>query len=64
MKIVHNLTFAVQDHAVLDLISLEKQGRPGHVRGFVSVKQFHDDPRLCPLAALVEYSKRVRYNGI
>ena len=44
---------------MVDLLCLEKQGRPGHVRGFVSVNRFTDEPKLCPVAALTEYSLRV-----
>ena len=48
-----------QDHCVLSLTSLEKQGRPGSVRGYLRIQRFNEDPLLCPVAALVEYDRQV-----
>ena len=48
-----------EDSCVIDLITLEKQGRPGHVRGYISVRRFHDNLKLCPVSALQEYVNRV-----
>ena len=50
----------IQDHCVLDLISLEKQGRPGSVRGYLRVQKFYEDLDLCPVAALATYVNQVR----
>lgn len=44
---------------MLDLVDLEKQGRPGHVRGYLRVQQFPHDQALCPVAALVVYCNKV-----
>merc|ERR1719233_191645 len=49
----------IQDHCVLSLTSLEKQGRPGSVRGHLRIQRFNEDPLLCPVAALVEYDRQV-----
>ena len=51
--------FVFQDHAVLSFLMLEKQGRPGCVRGYLSVQKFSEDASLCPVAALVAYSNKV-----
>lgn len=48
-----------QDHCVLSLTSLEKQGRPGSVRGHLRIQRFNEDPLLCPVAALEEYDRQV-----
>ena len=50
-----------QDHCILDLLSLEKHSRTRRVRGFLTVKRFHEDPSLCPVEALVSYSNKVYY---
>ena len=42
------------DHIVLHLLHLEKQGRPGHVRGYISIPRF-EDPLLCPACTLLYY---------
>lgn len=44
---------------IINLVGLEKQSRPGHLRGYLRVQNFIDDMCLCPMAALVEYNKRV-----
>ena len=49
-----------QDHCVLSFVSLEKQGRPGCVRGYLSVQKFSEDISLCPVAALVTYFAKVQ----
>lgn len=49
-----------QDHVVINLIGLEKNSRPGNVRGYLQIQKFSDDPSLCPMATLIEYSNRVR----
>ena len=46
------------DHIVLNLVTLEKQGRPGHVRGYISVEKF-EDSILCPAVTLVDYVNKV-----
>ena len=48
-----------QDHCILTFTSLEKQGRPGNVRGYLRVLRFNQDPSLCPVAALVTYHNQV-----
>ena len=48
-----------RDHVVLKLHSLEKQGRPGKVRGYITVERYNDDPQLCPAAALLQYKDQV-----
>ena len=48
-----------QDHCIIDLLSLEKHSRSSNVRGYLSVKKFHEDPSLCPVEALVSYSNKV-----
>ena len=55
---IHN--FYVQDHCVINLIHLEKQSRPGKVRGHVRVQKFHEDPSLCPVAAVMCYNNKVK----
>ena len=47
-----------RDSVVLHLHALEKQGRPGNLRGFFTVEKF-EDPHLCPVAAIIEYNHRV-----
>ena len=42
------------DHIILHLLYLEKQGRPGHVRGFIQIPKF-EDPSLCPARTLLYY---------
>ena len=41
------------------MLSLEKHSRPNHVRGFLKVKPFHDDLKLCPVDAIVSYNHKV-----
>ena len=48
-----------QDHCTLPLMGLEKQSRPGHVRGHLRIQKFTEDLSLCPVAALSEYNNRV-----
>ena len=48
-----------RDHVVLFLCHLEKQSRPGNVRGFLTIPKFTEDPQLCPAEALQEYSAKV-----
>ena len=48
-----------QDHCIIDLLSLEKHSRSRHVRGFLSIKRFHEALSLCPVEALVSYSNKV-----
>ena len=48
-----------RDHVIVHLCHLEKQSRPGHVRGFLSIPRFPEDPQLCPAEALQEYSAKV-----
>ena len=51
--------FCLQDHCVLNFITLEKQGRPNRVRGYLRVQRFLQDTSLCPVAALVTYQAQV-----
>lgn len=39
--------------------SLEKQGRPGCVRGYLSVQKFAEDQDLCPVSAILAYTTQV-----
>ena len=39
--------------------SLEKQGRPGCVRGYLSVQKFSEDQALCPVSAILAYTTQV-----
>ena len=39
---------------------LEKQARPGHIRDYLQVHRFPEDPSLCPVAAQVCLSQRSR----
>ena len=48
-----------RDHVVLHLHDLEKQSKPGKLRGYVHIEKFFEDPHLCPVEALLEYSSRV-----
>ena len=48
-----------RDHVVLHLLHLEKQSRPGHVRGYIPIEKFSEDPSLCPVAAIIEYHAKV-----
>ena len=47
-----------RDHVTLHLHSLEKQGRPGRVRGYIAVQRF-EDPTLCPASAILAYRDKV-----
>ena len=47
-----------RDHVVLHLHTLEKQARPGNIRGYLAV-QFFDNRALCPATAILDYSTRV-----
>ena len=47
-----------RDHIVLKQHSLEKQGHPGKVRGFLSIEKF-EDVKLCPVASILDYKARV-----
>lgn len=44
---------------IVNLVSLEKQSRPGNIRGYLRIQNFIEDLHLCPMAALVEYNNRV-----
>ena len=44
----------------MNLVALEKQGRPGRVRGYLSMQKFPEDASLCPVAALVAYVDQVQ----
>jgi len=48
-----------EDHCILDFITLEKQGRPGAIRGYLRVKKFPEDPTLCPVSSLISYNNKV-----
>jgi len=48
-----------RDCVVLHLISLEKQARAGHVRGYLRIPSFSEDPELCPVRALTTYYNKV-----
>ena len=48
-----------RDSLILHLHSIEKQGRPGKLRGYIAVEKFNEDSHLCPVAAIVEYKSRV-----
>ena len=52
---------SLQDHCVINLTSLEKQSRPGHVRGYLRVQKFSEDPELCPSQTLPEYFTKVSF---
>ena len=41
------------------MLSLEKHSRPNQVRGFLKVKPFHDDLKLCPVDSIVSYDHKV-----
>ena len=49
----------LQDHCVINIVKLEKQSRPGHIRGHLRIQKFTDDLDLCPVLALSEYFNRV-----
>ena len=55
----HILTLLLQDHCIINLVDLEKHSTTKNVRGYLRIQQFHDDPVLCPVSALVEYHSRV-----
>ena len=42
------------DHVILHLFTLEKQGRPGNVRGYIPIPKF-EDPLLCPARTIIYY---------
>ena len=52
---------SLQDHCVINLTSLEKQSRPGHVRGYLRIQKFSEDPELCPIQALSVYFTKVSF---
>ena len=54
----------LQDHVIINLTSLEKQSRPGNIRGYLKIKSFSDDPVLCPMSALIEYDSRVSHYSL
>lgn len=54
-----DLRILFKDHAVLTLSALEKQARPSHVRGYLRVHRFSEDPSLCPVAALTTYCDQI-----
>ena len=47
---------------IVPFSDLEKQGRPGHVRGYLQLQKFVDIPALCPVASLVAYLSRVSWD--
>ena len=51
--------YYLQDHVTIPLIGLEKQSRPGHVRGHLRIQRFDEDPSLCPVSVLTEYFEKV-----
>ena len=53
-----------RDCVVLHLVSLEKQARAGHVRGYLRIPSFTEDPELCPVRALTAYYKKVSFWNI
>ena len=57
----HHYKFYIQDHVIVNLVSLEKQSRPGNIRGYLRIQNFIEDLHLCPMAALVEYNNRVSF---
>ena len=42
------------DHVILHLFTLEKQARPGNVRGYIPIPKF-EDPLLCPARTILYY---------
>ena len=42
-----------QDSLIIPFGSLEKQGRPSHVRGHLQLLKNEGDPRLCPVLAIL-----------
>ena len=44
-----------RDSLVLHFVSLEKQARVGHTRGFLQLPQFLEDPELCPVWTVLAY---------
>ena len=48
-----------QDHSIVPIIMLEKTLRPGNIRRHLRIKAFPEDPSLCPVRCLVEYSDRI-----
>ena len=53
------INYLFKDHLIVNLVALEKQSRPGNVRGYLRIQNFTEDVSLCPMAALVEYNNRV-----
>ena len=53
-----------QDHCIVPIIGLEKTSRPGNIRGHLRIKAFTEDPSLCPVRCLVEYSDRVSFTNV
>ena len=41
------------------MLSRKKHSRPNQVRGFLEVKPFHDDLKLCPVDSIVSYDHKV-----
>ena len=48
-----------RDSLVLNFVSLEKQARVGHTRGFLQLPQYLEDQELCPVRTLLAYYKQV-----
>ncbi len=46
---------------MINLTSLEKQSRPGNIRGYLRVQKFSEDPELCPTQALSAYFTKVSF---
>ena len=57
--ISHFTTTSLQDGLIVPFGDLEKQGRPGKVRGFVQLIKFEEMPSLCPVSSLLSYLSHV-----
>ena len=53
-----------RDHVVLHLYTLEKQGRPGNLRGYITVEKFAENSDICPASAILCYVKKVNILSI
>ena len=49
----------IQDGLIVPFGDLEKQGRPGKLRGYLQLTNFVDLPSLCPVSSLLAYLSRV-----
>ena len=52
--------YLLQESLIVPLLSLEKQGRPSSVRGWVQLASFPENRRLCPVTAVTFYLSKVR----